>query len=282
MDVWMVRCIGRWMDRWRDGWTDGQMDQLLQSSRCGEKGHSPGSSRAALGTTLPAPTPPNPAGGRAEEEEEAAGGGSGTGPTPAAGSPAGRGAAGEGKFWEKKTFLLLSHGRTLPPWRRCYFWVICPTCATTEPSECADLVQGGSLCSRRQLLTVVKINQIATHLKNISIFTGWVEKAPIGAWFLPGSIHWERDARGFAPGAAGSAEAVSVPCKPGSPVVVLHKPDAAMRAALPALLPVPGFRCPRPLGQHPGPRAGAGAALWHRAVLFFFLGAPMGAAGQKG
>lgn len=62
----------------------------------------PGHSLACPGPTKPSPATAS-AGGCPEEEEEAAGGGSSAGPTSAAGSPAGRGVAGEGTFWEKKT-----------------------------------------------------------------------------------------------------------------------------------------------------------------------------------
>lgn len=145
------RTTDRWMDRWTDGgmygWMDGwtgrwltacpasQTDKLLQSSRCGEQRTFSWllyPSRAALGTALPAPAPPNPAQPpplpgdaprrrRWQLVEEAA-----LAPLQQRGVLQVTGWLGRGKFWEKKTFLLLevSHGRALPPQRRCYFWVV--------------------------------------------------------------------------------------------------------------------------------------------------------------
>ena len=104
VDGWMGRWMGRQMANSLSGWTDGQTASVKQVWRekdvplappplQGCPGHSP---------PRPGPTEPSPAatsaGGCREEEEEAAGGGSSAGPAPTAGSPAGHGVAGEGKF----------------------------------------------------------------------------------------------------------------------------------------------------------------------------------------
>jgi len=147
-DGWFIGCMGGWMDGqtvrwiggqaegcmdgWVDGWTGRWLDRWLAANfsqaSVEREGCSPASSTAPglpwAQPCLPWPHQTQPScWGCPEEEEEAAGGGSSAGPAPAVGSPA---CHGEGKFWEKETFLLLdvSHGRALPLRRRCYFWVV--------------------------------------------------------------------------------------------------------------------------------------------------------------
>lgn len=156
--VWMMdrqvagqvdRCMGGWADGWMDSWLtdhlDRRMDKLLQPSRLGGRGRSPGSS-----TPQAQPCPPWPPRPSRDlcwghpEEEEAAGGGSSAGPAPQQGilevvGRPGRGNSGKRKhffFWKGITAALFHPGEEVMAGLSAH--------AAAKPSEPANWVWNGS------------------------------------------------------------------------------------------------------------------------------------------